>query len=199
MDFNRFSDLSNYFSKDYSGKAIRLLLISKALSATEIASRLNLHIKTVQDFLEGLVKFNIAEKEEILEGRRPFYRYSLCKSRMDISIDFNELFSEEEYLNLANCRIRELQNEDVQFHVRRNNDYITAVSIYEGDGRKKKEWKINLTRAQGRFLFNLPFPTAEPEKIKQLMAESGISPEDENEVLDLIKTLIDKKVIEIKN
>jgi hypothetical protein len=66
-----------------------------------------------------------------------------------------------------------------------------------GEGRNRTERKINLSIPQGRFLFHLPFPTAEPLSIAGIMKKAGL--EDGTnipEILDIIKVLIDFEVIE---
>lgn len=55
MDFETAAKLGAYFSKDYAEELFRLLVNYKDISASEAASRLNLHIQTVQDFLEAML------------------------------------------------------------------------------------------------------------------------------------------------
>ena len=62
MDFNTASKLSSLISKDYAEDFFKLLVMYQDISASEAASRLNLHTKTAQDFLEGLDSFGIVSK-----------------------------------------------------------------------------------------------------------------------------------------
>ena len=50
MDFKKAALLGTYISKDYAEDVFKLLVNYKSISASEAASRLNLHIKTAQDF-----------------------------------------------------------------------------------------------------------------------------------------------------
>ena len=53
MDFKRAAILGSYISKDYAEDLFRLLATYQNISASEAASRLSMHIKTVQDFFEA--------------------------------------------------------------------------------------------------------------------------------------------------
>jgi transposase len=65
MDFKRAATLGSYMSKDYAEDLFRLLVTYQDISASEAASRLNLHIKTVQDFLEAMASLDILSKTEV--------------------------------------------------------------------------------------------------------------------------------------
>ena len=56
--------------------------------------------------------------------------------------------------------IREYKSAKANFSVNRDGDAISAVTIWEGEGREQKERRLSLTTPQGKFLFHLPFPQA---------------------------------------
>ena len=62
MDFNSAAKLGSLISKDYAEEFFKLLIKYKDISASEAASRLNQHIKTAQDFLDGLSIADVLEK-----------------------------------------------------------------------------------------------------------------------------------------
>jgi len=66
MDFKQAAKLGSYLAKDYAENLFRLLINYHDISASEAASRLNLHIKTVQDFLEGMTELGIISKSGAL-------------------------------------------------------------------------------------------------------------------------------------
>ena len=72
MDFQKISRFGALLSKDYAGDFFRLLVTYQDISASEAASRLNLHIKTAQDFLDGLEEQDVVSKEEVYEKKRPY-------------------------------------------------------------------------------------------------------------------------------
>ena len=82
MDFKSAALFGSCISKDYAENLFRLLDTYKSISASEAASRLNLHIKTVQDFMEAMTTLNILKREEVFEKKRPYYRYSLKKDKI---------------------------------------------------------------------------------------------------------------------
>ncbi|MBT3750563.1 MAG: hypothetical protein HN936_15295 [Bacteroidetes bacterium] len=196
MDFKSAAIFGSYISKDYAKDLFSLLGSYKDLSASEAASRLNLHIKTAQGFLEAMTELNILSREEVFEHKRPYYRYSLVKS--EISIDL-VLYSKEPFEKTDSAlfkKIREKKNAKAKFTTARNNDYLSSVAIWTGKGRQQKERKINLTRAQGTFLINLPFPNAEYMSIADILLKATVDSEHTSEVLDIVNLLSDFGIIE---
>ena len=74
MDFKEVSQISALLAKDYAEDVLKLLAKYPDVSASEAASRLELHINTTQAFLEGLDALGIVEKEEVSRRKRPHYR-----------------------------------------------------------------------------------------------------------------------------
>ena len=74
MNFKQAAILGSYISKDYAEDLFGLLANYRNISASEAASRLNLHIKTVQDFFEAMASLGILGKEAATESKRPYYR-----------------------------------------------------------------------------------------------------------------------------
>lgn len=194
MNFKEASILSNYLSKDYAERIFSLLMSYKNISASEAASRLSLHIRTVQDFLETMTLFEILEKEEVYEGKRPYFRYSLKKKKIELVIDLNEEFSKENQIEQA---IREKSNAQVKFSLARGGEYFSTVSLWTGKGRNLSERRISLTIAQGKFLYHLPFPDAKPLVISEIMKKSGVKKEHQSEINNLINELIALDVIDV--
>ena len=93
MDFKKISKLSALLSKSFAEEFLRLLVIYQDISASEAASRLDLHIKTAQDFLEELTALDVVERNEVYEKKRPYFRYSLKKKKLNIEVDFLALYN----------------------------------------------------------------------------------------------------------
>jgi predicted transcriptional regulator len=197
MDFSQAAKLGSCLSKDYAEGFFALLATYRNISASEAASRLNLHIKTAQDFLEDLFSLGIASREEVYEGKRPYYRYTLAVRQVKLDIDLAYLFPEDDTEKLRmKSKIRETQNNRARFTTSRSSDYISNVVIWSGEGRERRERKINLSIQQGRFLFHLPFPTAEPVSIEEIIEKAGLDSGHIPEILDIIDVLEDFGVIE---
>jgi len=196
MDFKKAAILGSYISKDYAEPLFRLLATYKDISASEAASRLSMHIKTVQDFLEAMTSLDILEKTEATESKRPYYRYNLKTRNIKMDIDLSPLFTDTRPNNRLAKRIRENKNAKVRFTVARNNQYISNVYIWLGEGRDRKERKLNLSIPQGKFLYHLPFPSAEFQDISTIMKNAGVEMDHSSEVLDIIKVLEEYHVVE---
>jgi len=197
VDFKQASKLGSCLSKDYAEDLFRLLVNYESISASEAASRLDIHIKTTQDYLEDLYSLEIVEKEEVYEGKRPYFRYRLKAREISMVIDLTALNLKEEISDSRlKVRIREMKNAKARFTTSRSNDYISNVVIWMGEGRDRTERKINLSIPQGRFLFHLPFPTAEPLSIMAIIKLAGIESVYIPEILDIVQLFIDFEVIE---
>jgi hypothetical protein len=199
MDFKQAAILGSYISKDYAPDLFRLLATYKSISASEAASRLNMHIKTVQDFMEAMTNLDILEKSEAFEGKRPYFRYAIKTKSIKMEIDLSPMFKDKVPDQRLHLKIREMKNARVRFSVSRNNQYISNVVIWVGEGRERKERRLNLSIPQGRFLYHLPFPSAEFQPISKIMENAGIDGGHVSEVLDIVNVLSDFNVIEIQD
>ncbi|MBS1231955.1 MAG: hypothetical protein H6R35_793 [Bacteroidetes bacterium] len=197
MDFKEAAKLGSCLSKDYAEDLFRLLVTYKSISASEAASRLDLHIKTVQDFLEDMHSLKILDREEVYEGKRPYFRYWLKTDHITMSIDLTS-FSHDEEVNdtRLKLKIREKRNAGVKFTTSRSNDYISSVTIWMGEGRNRTERKINLSIPQGKFLFHLPFPNADYLSIKEIMRKAQVDNDNIPEIIDIVNVLVELGVIE---
>jgi len=197
MDFQTAAKLGSLLAKDYAEGIFELLVNYRAISASEVAARINLHIKTAQDFLEGLAELDILSKEEILEKKRPYYRYILKQEKISFDIDLMQVKRDPSTDNLSQ-RMRERENAGARFSVARNDDYITSVTIWTGKGREREERKIKLTTPQGRFLYHLPFPKAESLTVAEIMQKAGVTEELTPEIMDIVDLLNKYAVIEVQ-
>ena len=196
MDFKQAAILGSAISKDYAEDLFRLLATYSSISASEAASRLNLHIKTVQDFMEALCNLGFLEKEEVYEKKRPYFRYTLKVKKITLEVDLAPLFPKEDHDDRTTLRIRERKDAGARFTTSRDNQYISNVVIWFGKGRERTERKINLSIPQGRFLFHLPFPGAQFLSIKEIMQKADVNSENLSEILDIVDALIEFGVIE---
>jgi predicted transcriptional regulator len=195
MDFHTASKYASLLSKDYAEDIFALLVNYQGISASEVAARLDLHIKTAQDFLESLVDLGILSREEVLEKKRPYYRYHLVQNRILIDIDLMQVRRKMSNNSLQRL-IREKENAGARFATARDEDSINSVTIWTGDGRDRQERRIKLTRPQGSFLYHLPFPKATPLSIDDIMQKSGVESDLAPEILDLVQLLEKYEVIE---
>lgn len=198
MDFQTVSQLAALLSRSFAADFLRLLLMYKTISASEAASRLNLHIKTAQDFLQGLESLGIVSKKEVFEKKRPYFRYTLIEERIRIEIDLKQLKDiPEQNQGLATILIKEKKNANCSFKTSPRGDILSSVTLFTGKGRNREEQKISLTENQGKFLYYLPFPTEEPKSIQSLLKKAAIDDAYIGEILDIVYFLRDHTVIEM--
>lgn len=197
MDFDRARCLGALLSKEYAEEFFRLLVTYRDISASEAASRLDLHIRTAQDFLEGLTGLKILDKEEVFEKKRPYFRYSLKTDRISLSLNLSAIFDPLRKTGETGKSIREKKNAGARFTTARSGDRISTVTLWIGKGRDREERKISLTNAQGRFLFHLPFPGAEPLTVEEISAKASVSTKYHAEIEDIVSFLEDYGVVEV--
>lgn len=197
MNFKEVSKISNLLAKEYAEDFFKLLVIYKTISASEAASRLGLHIKTAQDFLEGLTECGILKKEEVYEKKRPYFRFTLVKYQITIETDLSALYDSSGGEERLKWKIREQKNAGAVFTPAGTGQKIASVTMLTGEGRKRKEWKISLTEAQGKFLFYLPFPTEPAQPIESILEKSKVDGSCAREILDIVELLAQNRVIDI--
>ena len=133
-DFKFAATLGSYLAKDYAEDFFSLLVNYQDISASEAASRLGLHIQTAQDFLEAMESLGILSKEEVYEKKRPYYRYTLQKQRISLDLDLTKIKLKDPETKQER-KIREKKNSRAIFTTARNNQSISSVTIWTGNGR----------------------------------------------------------------
>jgi predicted transcriptional regulator len=195
MDFKTVAKFGNCLSKDYAESFFRLLVDYRDISASEAASWLNLHINTAKEFLESLTSVNLVDKKEVYEGKRPYFRYSMTASRISIDLDLS-LLKRPEPLQESESKIREAKAANARFITARNGASISSIAVWTGKGRSRNERRINLTAAQGLFLFHLPFPDGEALTVTEIIKRGDIERELMPEIQDILELLRQYEVIE---
>jgi hypothetical protein len=151
----------------------------------------------------------IVSKEEVVEKKRPYFRYTLIQEKIKIEFDLNQLIEKDEFdlnrliekdkktTDLDFIKIKEKKNANCVFKTSPKTGALSTVIFYSGEGRDRQERKINLTDNQGNFLFYLPFPTEEPQSIQRLFEKSNIDKPFQKEVLDIVYYLSEHGIIEM--
>lgn len=195
MNFKTAARLGGYIAKEYAENFFELLVNYDTISASEAASRLNLHINTAKDFLEGLASLGIVSKQEVSEGKRPYHRYALITDRISIDFDLTSTKKTDQAED-SQRRYREKSGANARFATSRDGKAMSSVAVWEGSGRKRKERLINLTRGQGLFLFHLPFPDGAPLTMDEIIIKAGIETAERSEILDIVEWLVGYNVVE---
>ncbi len=195
MNFKTAALLGNCLSKDYAESFFKLLVDYRDISASEAASRLDLHINTAKEFLESLTTVDLVDKKEVYEGKRPYFRYSLTANRVRIDLDLSSL-RRLGHQSESESRIREAKVANARFITARNGASISSIAVWTGKGRSRNERRINLTAAQGLFLFHLPFPDGEALTVMDIIKKADIERELMPEIQNILELLKQYEVIE---
>lgn len=197
-DLDKISILGTLLSKKYGKDIFKLLHTYYDISASEASSRLGLHVQTVQEFLELTAAIGLTKKKEVVEKKRPYFRYSLSRNTLDLRFDIVDIVGETKNKNpkAESVLLRERKNSHSNFTQARSGNFFSAVTVMEGNGRERSQKRINLTTAQGQFLFHLPFPDALPLSTTDIMIKAGIEDKNRSEVDDIVNELVKLKVIE---
>jgi hypothetical protein len=196
MNFETAALFGAIISKDYAEDFFKLLVNYQDISASEAASRLSLHIRTAQDFLENLTELEIVKKTEVFEKKRPYFRYTLIQTKLKLDLDLSVFEKENPGEGLSRL-IREKKENGANFAIARTGDCFSTVTVWEGEGRERQEHKISLTTPQGKFLFHLPFPQARPVTISDIMEKAVVEEDYSKEIQDIVDELIKLDVIEV--
>jgi len=196
--FEDAANLGRCLAKDYAADMFRLLASYTSLSASEAASRLNLHVQTAQAFLDALVALAIVDKQESTDKTRPYFRYVLKVTRITLEVDLALLSGHRPDQALARL-VRERRTSAARFVTSRRRNAVTTVVAWVGMGRDRDERRINLTRAQGAFLFHLPFPSEDPRPIRDILEDAAVEPAQVREVFDLLERLEALGAVDIRD
>lgn len=196
-DSNKIALLGTLLSKKYARSMFELLKAYKDISASEASSRLGLHVQTIQEFLDGTADLGLSEKYEVTERKRPYFRYKLIKNNLNLKFIVDEFIGSDNDEKPQEYLLREKKNPGTQFTIARSGNYFSTVSVMIGSGRERKQRKINLTTAQGKFLYFLPYPDADPLPLQVILEKSGVDKVHRKEIENLIKDLEELKVLEI--
>ena len=115
-----------------------------------------------------------------------------------MEINLKSIAEEEEGKAEGDIWLKEKKNASARFTTSRNKLYFSSVTIWIGEGRESSEKKINLTNAQGKFLFHLPFPDADYMSVSNIMKKAEVEEENRKEIMDIVSVLEEHGVIEIK-
>ena len=91
-EFEKIRLFGSAISKDYAPDLLSLLYLYKDISASEAASRLGMHIRTIQEFFDTLHGAGIVQKQEVFESKRPYFRYRLLSNKINIEVSLGSQF-----------------------------------------------------------------------------------------------------------
>jgi hypothetical protein len=159
------TDFIKILASDHFVEILDFVKANPGQNSSTIAKALNLHIATVQKSLEAVEKYGFVETTMAKKQGRPskVFRYIGGGFR----IDFDELLFE---YALRNRRLRETGRGDISFSFDVDKELVNAILVGGRQGEK-----IRLDEKRGRFLWLVPPPDSDGERIIVLADKAGIS------------------------
>ncbi|MBN2001195.1 hypothetical protein JW935_26870, partial [candidate division KSB1 bacterium] len=166
---------------------------------SEAASRLDKHVRPVQEFLEALAALGILQQTEITDKTRPYFRYALAVEVIELKIDLRKLKKQAKTKSGSDPELREKKDSGAGFSVSRDGTSIASVTLRSGSGRSQKQRLLKLTPMQGLFLYHCPFPNAYFKSQSEIMRVAGIEESYRPEIDDLVQLLVQHGVLESRS
>ncbi len=170
-------DLIKVIASEHFLRIIEFVKGNPGNNASHISRKLNIHIITVQRYLDTLEKYGFTATAEKRGSGRPSRIYTYIGGSFNVNID--ELL--REYM-MRTEKVRETGNPDVIFSYDVDKEIVNAVLV---GGKKGK--KVKLDEKEGRFLWLVPPPDSEGEVIENIARDGSIA------VPDAIKTVLELK------
>jgi predicted transcriptional regulator len=178
-------ELIRILGSDHIFEIIDFLRKTPDKNASFIASKLNIHIVTVQRVLDTLEKYGFVRSSEKRGIGRPSKTFTYLGGEFKVNLD--GLLSD---YALKDKLVRESGNSDISFSYDVDKEIVNAVLI----GGKKGE-KVKLDPKTGRFLWLVPPPDSQGDPISQISSEAGLS------LIDAIKFCLEMQdlgVLEVR-
>lgn len=191
--YNEIKKLSLYLSRDYSDQIFHILLTYETVSASELASQLDLHIKTVQDFLEALADLKLLEAEKVVRHKRPYFRYKLIQDSINLNIDLSQV-QEKSKLEFEDMTLRMTKLPTVMLNTVK--DSAESVTLFLKKNRRMHQKKIKFTPIQGKFLKTVPAHNSSAALFTDLLKKAEIEEKHLDEIKEIVQILITNKVLD---
>jgi len=140
-----------------------------------IASKLNIHIVTVQRVLDTLERYGFVSSSEKRGIGRPSKTFTYVGGEIKVNLD--ELLSD---YDLKDRLVRETGDSEISFSYDVDKEIVNAILI----GGKRGE-KVKLNPKTGKFLWLVPPPDSRGTSISQLSNKAGLA------LIDAIKFCLD--------
>jgi predicted transcriptional regulator len=145
-------------------EVVHFLKNNPGSNSSFIASKLGLHILTVQRILDELARGGFVDTEEKRGVGRPSTIYTYKGG--SFKVDLDKLLSQYEY---RSSFVREKGSSDTRYSYDVDKEIINAIIIGGRRGRK-----IKLDQKMGKFLWCVPPPDSEGESVESIAKEASV-------------------------
>ncbi|ODS35289.1 MAG: hypothetical protein A7316_04170 [Candidatus Altiarchaeales archaeon WOR_SM1_86-2] len=201
MNKEQFRRAAFVLGKDHCMEVVETLYIREWSTATEIAEELKIHTATAVKYLSELHEIGIVEKR-VREGKyKDAFEYRLIEAEINLTLNFEEIIEEESegvIEKARSIRVKERVRDDVNYEWDDEKQKILKINIVGAGLRRGVRESIELSDTEGRFLWNMPYPSEDYISVEQICEKSGIkNPVEMKKILDLVRILKEKNIIEL--
>ncbi len=185
---DRTRKLAAVLGKEVTGRILAVLAHESYLSASDIASRLHIHIATAQKYLMEMKEAGLVNSRWRRSPTRPTEEYWLSKDKITIEIDLRSDVGRKDMESLANSLTLSLRRDvNVAIDSDDSKKMVSEILVLGDGDRPIIGNRIKLDNVEGRFAWHL---AEEPTNVRVMdVVEKA---ELDSKYLPQIMDLVDK-------
>lgn len=188
--------------KDHCLDIVETLYLKKWATATEVAEELNIHTATAVKYLSELYEIGIAKKRTRTGKYKDAPEYKLINPEIKLTLNFEKIIAEESKGVIEasrNIKLKERTREDINYEWDDEKQKILKINVIGAGMRKGIKESIGLSDIEGRFMWNLPYPSEESISIFQICKKAGIKNSLEiKKILNFVEVLEAKGIVDVE-
>jgi len=202
MNKERFQRAAFVLGKDHCLFVVETLYLKEWSTATEIAEELKIHTATAVKYLAELYEIGIVEKRIRAGKYKDALEYRLINSEINLTLNFEKIIEEESEGVIEKAKgimVKEKARDDVNYEWDDEKQKILKVNIVGVGVRRGIKESIGLNDLEGRFMWNLPYPSEESIQVFQICEKAGIKNVMEiKKILKFVDVLEGKGIVDVE-
>lgn len=202
MEIEVFKKRARLLWKPLNIKILEILYFRKWQTASEIASFLGIHISTAVKYLSEFEEVRILEKRMRESKPRKSMEYKLIDPKIEITLSLKNLIEEEEKIILKKSKkihIREKKDIDASFEWNEKREVIKKINFMVSGQRRIIMDFLELNEIEGKFLWNLPYPSEDFKSVFEICKKAGLSNPLEIEVCLKLVEKLENELVEVRD
>ena len=186
-------------AREYSVDLLRELHGTGWSTASEVARNLGIHVATAMRKLSELEALGLLEKR-VREGT-DLVEYRSVGGRVEIVLDFDgeaKAAARDAWSVAKSILVRERPNRKVILEADERAEVVRRIVFVKTVRLRTTAQVMELTEAEGRFLWNLPFASQDAASVAEVCRRGKIeNPIHVSNLLDFVKEMESRGVLEI--
>jgi len=186
-------------AREYSVDLLRELHGSGWSTASEVARNLGIHVATAMRKLSELEALGLLEKR-VREGT-DLVEYRSVSARVEIVLDFDgeaKAAARDAWSVAKSILVRERPNRKVVLEADERAEVVRRIVFVKTVRLRTTAQVMELTEAEGRFLWHLPFASQDAASVAEVCRRGKIeNPIHVSNLLDFVKEMESRGVLEI--